>query len=223
MIEFLQNDWKDLLKDEFQKTYFGILELLIEEYYENSICYPPKELIFNAFNLCPLKEVKVVILGQDPYHGAGEANGLAFSVNDWIKIPPSLVNIFKELKTDLGTEIPMFGNLESWAKQGVLLLNTILTVEQNKAGSHQKKGWEIFTDSVIKKISDSTENAVFILWGNYAQKKIKLINNEKHLVLTSGHPSPLSANQGKWFGNHHFSKTNKYLISKNRSPINWQL
>lgn len=179
--------------------------------------------MFNAFTLCALSDLKVVIIGQDPYHGVGQANGLSFSVNDGITHPPSLVNIFKELQTDLGIPYPKSGDLSSWASQGVLLLNATLTVRAAEAGSHQKKGWEQFTDYVIKAISSENSDVVFMLWGGFARKKAKLINTKKHLILESGHPSPLSANRGYWFGNQHFSKCNTFLKSKRKSPINWQL
>jgi uracil-DNA glycosylase len=177
--------------------------------------------IFAAFNHCPFDKVKVVIIGQDPYHGFGQANGLCFSVNDGINFPPSLINIFKEIQSDLGLPIPISGNLERWADQGVLLLNATLTVRETEAGSHQKKGWETFTDAVIQKISDEKENIVFLLWGGFAQKKGAKINRTKHNVLESGHPSPLSSNRGFWFGNKHFSKTNSYLQSLGKETIKW--
>lgn len=222
MLNTIPASWQTILKSEFEKEYFKNLISGINKEYQNGICYPPKNLIFEAFNQCSLDDLKVVIIGQDPYHGKEEANGLCFSVNDSIKIPPSLKNIFREINDDLETIfITTSGNLISWAQQGVLLLNSTLTVKENQAGSHQKVGWETFTDAVIKKISDEKEHVVFLLWGNFAIKKGKNIDKNKHLVLESGHPSPLSANQGKWFGNKHFSKTNLYLKSINKKEIEW--
>ena len=222
MLNYLPTSWQNLLGEEFEKPYFLKLQSFVNQEYDSKICFPPKDQIFNAFNSCLLNDLKVVIIGQDPYHGEGEANGLCFSVADTIKIPPSLRNIFKEIAIDLDTIfIPENGNLERWAKQGVLLLNATLTVEKDKAGSHQKQGWETFTDAVISKINSEKSNVVFLLWGNYAHKKGAKIDLEKHLVLKSGHPSPLSANQGKWFGNSHFSKTNFYLKGVGKSEIEW--
>ncbi|WP_395053846.1 uracil-DNA glycosylase [Flavobacterium sp.] len=222
MLNSLSPSWNAILKSEIENDYFKDLILNVENEYEKGICYPPKNLIFEAFNQCFFEDLKVVIIGQDPYHGKGEANGLCFSVNDSIKIPPSLRNIFREINDDLETIfIPTSGNLQRWAQQGILLLNATLTVAENQAGSHQKLGWETFTDAVIKQISDQNENVVFLLWGNFAIKKGKNIDRNKHLVLESGHPSPLSANQGKWFGNKHFSKTNTYLKFNNKKEINW--
>ncbi len=189
--------------------------------YINFTCFPPKNQIFNAFNHCHFDDVKVVIIGQDPYHDEGQAHGLCFSVNDGIKHPPSLINIFKEIETDLGITYPKSGNLMRWADQGVLLLNATLTVRAHIAGSHQNKGWELFTDEIIKIISDKKENIVFLLWGGFAKKKVKLINPVKHKILLSGHPSPLSANRGYWFGNKHFSKANYLLQQVFLSPIQW--
>lgn len=217
----IASDWKDLIGEEFSKNYFQNLASFVKEAYQSTTCYPKGSQIFNAFDACPLNQLKVVILGQDPYHGYGQANGLAFSVNDNVAFPPSLVNIFKEIESDLNLPIPPSGNLIRWAQQGVLLLNATLTVEANKAGSHQKKGWEIFTDAVIERVSQEKEGLVFLLWGGYAKKKVKLINSTKHHVLTSGHPSPLSANRGFWFGNKHFSQTNTILIQQGSKPINW--
>lgn len=217
----IASDWKDLVGEEFSKNYFKNLASFVKEAYHSTICYPKGSQIFNAFNACPLNQLKVVILGQDPYHGYGQANGLAFSVNDNVAFPPSLINIFKEIESDLNLPIPSSGNLMRWAQQGVLLLNATLTVEANKAGSHQKKGWEIFTDAVIERISQDKEGLVFLLWGGYAKKKVKLIHSTKHHILTSGHPSPLSANRGFWFGNKHFSQTNTILIQQGSKPINW--
>lgn len=217
----LAADWRELLAEEFEKEYFQKLVHFVKEAYQTTSCYPKGSQIFNAFEACPLNQLKVVILGQDPYHGAGQANGLCFSVNDEITFPPSLVNIFKEIENDLQQPIPKSGNLERWAKQGVLLLNATLTVQANQAGSHQNKGWEVFTDAVIKHISAKKEDVVFLLWGGFAKKKVKLIDVSKHMILTSGHPSPLSANRGYWFGNKHFSKTNELLLSKGKHPIQW--
>ena len=219
----IHDSWKPILTPEFKTPYFLDLVDFVKKEYESKACYPPKEQVFNAFTLCPLSDLKVVIIGQDPYHGVGQANGLSFSVNDGIVHPPSLVNIFKELQTDLGIPYPKSGDLSSWASQGVLLLNATLTVRAAEAGSHQKKGWEQFTDYVIKAISSENSDVVFMLWGGFARKKAKLINTKKHLILESGHPSPLSANRGYWFGNQHFSKCNTFLKSKRKSPINWQL
>lgn len=213
--------WKPLLETEFEKPYFKNLSQFVASEYRSTSCFPPENQIFNAFNHCHFNDVKVVILGQDPYHDIGQAHGLCFSVNDGIKHPPSLINIFKEIESDLGIPYPESGNLSRWADQGVLLLNATLTVKAHQAGSHQNKGWEQFTDQVIKMLSDSKENIVFLLWGGYAKKKAKLINPSKHAVLTSGHPSPLSANRGFWFGNKHFSKTNFLLEQALLSPIEW--
>ena len=220
-IEVLPTSWYRFIKTQMEESYFASLRSTVEEEYEKEVCFPPKEQIFNAFQACPLEEVRVVIIGQDPYHGAGQANGLCFSVNDGIKIPRSLLNIFKELESDLGAPIPISGNLERWAEQGVLLLNAVLTVQEGKAGSHKKKGWEVFTDAVMEHINSECENVVFLLWGNDAQKKGRIVDTKKHLVLTSGHPSPLSANRGYWFGNKCFSETNAYLKSLGKSEIDW--
>ncbi|HRX11367.1 MAG TPA: uracil-DNA glycosylase [Draconibacterium sp.] len=216
----IEESWKALLSDEFEKDYFSALTNFVRDEYKTYKVYPPAKLIFNAFDQCPFDAVKVVILGQDPYHGPGQAHGLCFSVNDGIDFPPSLRNIFKELKNDLGKEIPLTGNLTNWAKQGVLLLNATLTVRANLAGSHQNKGWEQFTDTVINKINENKNHVVFILWGNYAISKSKFIDQSKHLVLSSVHPSPLSASRG-FFGNHHFSKANEFLEMHNLEPIQW--
>ncbi len=217
----IEKSWREILQNEFCKPYFNELTKFINQEYSNHICYPNENEIFNAFNKCSFKEIKVVIIGQDPYHGENQANGLCFSVNDNMKHPPSLINIFKELKTDINKDIPESANLISWANQGVLLLNATLSVRKGEAGSHQKQGWEKFTDSIISLISDEKENVVFLLWGGFAKKKGKNIDKTKHHILTSGHPSPLSANRGYWFGNKHFSKTNSFLQSKNISIINW--
>ena len=216
----ISESWKPLLKEEFSKPYFRNLADFVREEYRNYKIYPPGSQIFNAFDRCSFEQLKVVIIGQDPYHGPGQANGLCFSVADDIRVPPSLVNIFKEIRDDLGKAIPENGNLERWAKQGVLLLNATLTVRSNTPGSHQNKGWEEFTDSVIKLISDRKTNIVFMLWGAYAQRKGEIIDQSKHLVLASPHPSPFSANRG-FFGNRHFSKTNDYLSEKGFSPVDW--
>lgn len=218
----LNSEWKTVLSDEIQKPYFQDLIKAVDEEYQNQTCFPPKELIFAAFDHCSFKDLKVVIIGQDPYHGANEANGLSFSVNDNIRIPPSLRNIFRELNDDFGTVfLPTSGNLEHWAKKGVLLLNASLSVRIDSPNSHKHLKWNTFTDAVIQKISDEKDNVVFLLWGNFAQKKGSKIDRTKHLVLESGHPSPMSANQGKWFGNKHFSQTNDYLKSKGKPEIEW--
>ena len=216
-------EWENILQETFESEYFKALIHFVKSAYGSAKCFPPGKLIFNAFDLCPPEKTKVVILGQDPYHGPGQAHGLCFSVPRGVPHPPSLINIFKELEKDLKTPYPKSGNLSPWAKQGVLLLNTTLTVQANRAGSHQGKGWEKFTDQVIHILSNNYKNIVFLLWGSYAKQKIKIIDREKHFVLTSGHPSPLSANRGYWFGNSHFSKTNDYLTSKGKNPINWNL
>ena len=217
----IADSWKNILEDEFEKSYFLKLIDFVDSAYKNHKCFPKKEAIFAAFNYCSFNDLKVVIIGQDPYHGENQANGLCFSVHDEIKHPPSLINIFKELETDLGKEIPISGDLSHWAKQGVLLLNATLTVKAQEAGSHQKKGWETFTNEVIKQISDKKENVVFLLWGGFAKKKATLIDGKKHHILASGHPSPLSANRGYWFGNKHFSKTNEFLKSVGKEIIQW--
>lgn len=213
--------WKEVLHNEFEKEYFTRLTSFVkEEYAGPTPIYPPAKLIFNAFDHCPLNDVKVVILGQDPYHGAGQANGLCFSVNKGVAFPPSLMNIFKEIQSDMGTPIPQDGDLTRWSEQGVLLLNATLTVRASQAGSHQKRGWEEFTDAAIRELAERRENIVFILWGSYAQKKGAFIDRSRHLVLTSPHPSPLSAYQG-FFGNHHFSKANEYLVQHGKKEIVW--
>lgn len=213
--------WKQHLENEFKKPYFVDLANFVKHEYATQTCYPPGSQIFNAFDWCPFDNVKVVIIGQDPYHGPGQANGLCFSVNDGITHPPSLINIFKEISQDLGLPYPVSGNLERWAKQGVLLLNATLTVRANQAASHQNKGWEQFTDAVISTISKNKKQVIFLLWGGFAKQKLKLIDTTKHFVLTTGHPSPLSANRGYWFGNKHFSKTNFQLEQVGESPIEW--
>jgi uracil-DNA glycosylase len=217
----IHDSWKFYLQSEFDKPYFKSLTNFVKEEYSKHECYPPGNQIFNAFEQCHFKDVKVVIIGQDPYHDLGQAHGLCFSVNEAIKHPPSLKNIFKEIEQDIGVPYPKSGNLSRWANQGVLLLNATLTVRAHLAGSHQGKGWEVFTDAVIKTISDHKKNVVFMLWGGYAKQKIKLIDAKKHEVLKSGHPSPLSANRGLWFGNKHFSKTNFLLEQVLQSPVKW--
>lgn len=219
----IHSHWENILQDTFEAPYFKALIDFVKSDYTSTQCFPPGKLIFNAFDLCPPEKTKVVILGQDPYHGPGQAHGLCFSVPEGIPHPPSLKNIFKELENDLQMAYPTSGNLKSWAKQGVLLLNATLTVQAHRAGSHQAKGWETFTDRVIQLLSEQYEGLVFLLWGGYAKQKIKLIDADKHCVLSSGHPSPLSANRGYWFGNQHFSKCNAYLDYKGKTPINWQL
>ncbi len=213
--------WATQLKSEFEKPYFKELELFVKKEREHFTIYPKPEETFNAFQLTPLDKIKVIIIGQDPYHGPHQAHGLSFSVNYGIKPPPSLSNIFKELQNDINFKIPSHGNLTSWAQQGVLLLNATLTVRAGLPGSHQKKGWEVFTDAVIKLISDQKEHCVFLLWGNFAKTKSVLIDSSKHLILEAAHPSPLA--RGAFFGCKHFSKTNHYLASHQVNPINWNL
>jgi uracil-DNA glycosylase len=217
----LHSSWHNQLSEEFQAPYFKDLTSFVKSEYESKCCFPPAHQLFAAFEHCTYNDVKVVIIGQDPYHGIGQANGLSFSVNDGVALPPSLINIYKELQSDCQLPFPDSGNLERWAKQGVLLLNATLTVRQNEAGSHQNQGWETFTDAVIQSLSNSKENIVFLLWGGFAKKKGSQIDRARHLVLATGHPSPLSANRGHWFGNQHFSKTNEYLMKIGKSPINW--
>lgn len=216
----IESSWKEALQTEFDKPYFKDLTDFVRAEYASATIYPPASLIFNAFNLCPFSNTKVVIIGQDPYHGPGQAHGLCFSVNDGVQFPPSLQNIFKEIDADLGIPKPASGNLTRWAEQGVLLLNATLTVRAHQAGSHQKRGWETFTDSVIRILAEQKENLVFILWGAYAQKKGAFIDRNRHLVLSSAHPSPLSAYNG-FFGNHHFSQANQWLTQHGLSPVNW--
>jgi uracil-DNA glycosylase len=216
----IADSWKSRLSDEFAKPYFIQLTDFVRSEYRSATVYPPGREIFNAFNACTFDDVKVVIIGQDPYHGQGQANGLCFSVRDGVRMPPSLINIFKEIHQDLGKPIPTTGNLERWAHQGVLLLNATLTVRAASPGSHQNKGWETFTDVVIKKISDEKDHVVFLLWGAYAQKKGEVIDRNKHMVLMSAHPSPFSADRG-FFGCRHFSKANDYLRSKGLQEIEW--
>jgi uracil-DNA glycosylase len=217
----IAESWKHILQPEFEKPYFKNLVEFVKDEYTKFTCYPKGSDIFAAFDYCSFDDIKVVIIGQDPYHGIGQANGLCFSVHEGISHPPSLINIFKEIETDLGIPYPESGDLSRWAKQGVLLLNATLTVRAHEAGSHQKKGWEQFTDAVIASISQQKEDVVFLLWGGYAKKKGAKIDKKKHHVLTSGHPSPLSANRGYWFGNKHFSQTNEFLTHKNLSVIDW--
>lgn len=216
----IADSWKNILQQEFNKPYFKELANFVDEEYKNHQCFPRKDEIFAAFDFCSFDELKVVIIGQDPYHDENQANGLCFSVKEGMKHPPSLKNIFKEIATDLHQEIPQSGNLEKWAKQGVLLLNATLTVRAHEAGSHQKKGWETFTDAIIEKVSDEKEKVVFLLWGKFAESKTKLINLKKHTVLTAPHPSPLGAWRG-WFGSKHFSKTNLVLQNLQKATIQW--
>lgn len=216
----IEESWKKALADEFNKPYFEQLTAFVKAEYATTTVYPEGKNIFNAFNLCPLPNVKVVIIGQDPYHEPRQAHGLCFSVQDGVEFPPSLQNIFKEIESDLGTPVPPSGNLERWARQGVFLLNSILTVRAHQAASHANKGWETFTDEVIKQISDKTENVVFMLWGNYAKVKGKVIDTKKHLILNTVHPSPLSVYRG-FFGCKHFSRANQYLTEHGKTPIIW--
>lgn len=221
MYKTIRGSWKEELKDEFNKEYFKNLMQFVTMEYATSQCYPSVNHIFFALEQTSFENVKVVIIGQDPYHGPGQANGLCFSVGDGIAIPPSLKNILMEISTDLKTPVSMNGNLERWTQQGILLLNATLTVRAGQAGSHQNKGWEIFTDVVISRLSDKREKLVFLLWGAYAKKKGAIIDRTKHLILTCGHPSPMSANRGLWFGNKHFSTVNEYLIENEKAPIHW--
>lgn len=218
----IDESWYKVLREQFEAPYFADLKSFLVEEKQHYAVYPPGKLIFNAFNLTPFDKVKVVILGQDPYHGPGQAHGLSFSVPDGVQFPPSLLNIFKELNNDLGIPMAHSGNLEKWAREGVLLLNASLTVRAGQAASHSRHGWETFTDAAIRALSEEREHLVFILWGNYAIAKRALIDPFKHLILTSVHPSPLSASRG-FFGCHHFSKTNNYLIENNIEPIDWKL
>jgi len=217
----IEESWRKHIGGEFDKQYFEDLTAFVRSEYAQTRCYPPGSLIFNAFNLCPFDQVKVVIIGQDPYHEPGQAHGLSFSVNDGVPFPPSLQNIFKEIHDDTGSPMPTSGNLTRWAKQGVLLLNATLTVRAHQAASHQRKGWEEFTDAAIKALSGDRDHLVFILWGGYARSKSSLIDTSKHAILQSVHPSPLSANRGGWFGNHHFSLCNRYLQGWGMIPIEW--
>jgi len=217
----IEQSWKETLQGEFGKEYFKTLREFVKSEYQHAIVYPPPKNIFHAFDLCPFDSVEVVILGQDPYHGPGQANGLCFAVNEGVPLPPSLQNIFKEIESDLGQKLEhRTGDLERWAKQGVLLLNATLTVQAHKAGSHQGRGWEQFTDAVIRTLSEKRENLVFILWGNYAKSKANLIDWSKHEIIESAHPSPLSAYHG-FFGSKPFSKTNAHLIEHAKKPIDW--
>lgn len=213
--------WKAHLQSEFEQPYFADLVAFVRNEYQTQQVYPPGKLMFNAFDKCPFDQTKVVILGQDPYHGRGQANGLCFSVNDGVTKPPSLINIFKEIQEDLGQPFPASGNLERWAEQGVLLLNSTLTVREASPGSHQGRGWERFTDAVIKCINDEKEGVVFMLWGRYAQDKGKIIDPKRHFVLKAKHPSPMSANSGGWFGTKHFSQANNYLRGRGLKEIIW--
>ena len=227
----IEQSWGAALAVEFEKDYFKKLSVFVHDEYRQFVCYPPGQEIFNAFNLCPLDKVKVVIIGQDPYHGPGQAEGLCFSVKTGVQLPPSLVNIFKEVKADTGHVPPIItdemgkkmydGSLRRWASQGVFLLNATLTVREHLAGSHQRHGWEQFTDAVIRTVSDNREHVAFILWGGYARSKASLIDRSRHLVLESVHPSPLSANRGGWFGNHHFSSCNSWLQQQGITPVDW--
>jgi uracil-DNA glycosylase len=217
----IEHSWKELLAGEFEKPYFADLARFVKEEHAAGPTYPPGKLIFNAFACCPVDKTKVVILGQDPYHGPGQAHGLCFSVPEGVEQPPSLVNIFKEIRDDVGTPVPASGNLERWARQGVLLLNATLTVRARQAGSHQNKGWETFTDAVIRAIAGRDKPLVFMLWGAYAQRKGAFIDAKRHLVLSAAHPSPLSANRGGWFGNRHFSRANAYLRERGEEEIRW--
>lgn len=222
VIKSLSEEWNTLLANEFSKPYYIELTANVNKAYQTQSVFPPAKLLFNALQLCPFNKIKVVIIGQDPYHGKNQANGLCFSVNDGVKVPPSLQNIFKELKNDiLGFETPSSGNLEAWAKQGVLMLNSVLTVEDSLAGSHKNFGWQHFTDAIIELVNTKKQNIVFLLWGNFAISKAELIDKEKHLILTAAHPSPLA--RGAFFGNKHFSKTNNYLVEKGIEPISWKL
>ena len=217
----IEPTWKQQLGAEFDKPYFATLAEQVRQAYRMGPCFPPSRLVFNAFNLCPFNEVKVVIMGQDPYHEPGQAMGLSFSVPEGVAIPPSLQNIFKEIQADLGKPLPTSGNLTRWASQGVLLLNATLTVQAHVANSHQRLGWSVFTDAAISALSAHREHLVFMLWGGYARSKRSLIDGQRHLILESVHPSPLSANHGGWFGNHHFSKCNAYLQSHGMTGIDW--
>jgi uracil-DNA glycosylase len=220
MVVRIEASWERRFHGEFEKDYFARLTQFVRSEYATTTVYPPGKLIFNAFDLCPFDQVKVVIIGQDPYHGPGQAHGLCFSVNEGVPFPPSLRNIFKEIQDDLGTPIPATGDLTRWAKQGVLLLNATLTVRAGQAGSHQRQGWEEFTDAAIRALATERDHLVFILWGAYAQKKGAFIDRSRHLVLASAHPSPLSAYNG-FFGNKHFSRTNAYLVEHGETPIQW--
>ena len=216
----VEEGWREALADQWEAPYFGELARFVHDEYRNGTVYPPASQVFAAFDACPFEDVRVVILGQDPYHGPGQANGLCFSVNPGVRMPPSLVNIFREVSDDTGAPFPADGNLDRWARQGVLLLNATLTVREHMAGSHQRRGWETFTDAAIKALSDRREHIVFRLWGSYAISKRGLVDETRHLVLTSPHPSPLSAHRG-FFGNHHFSRANRYLSLHGLQPVKW--
>ncbi|MBR1563744.1 MAG: uracil-DNA glycosylase [Paludibacteraceae bacterium] len=218
----IDESWKQVLQPEFDKPYFELLTEFVRQEYKTKQIFPPSGLIFNAFDSCPFDKVRVVIIGQDPYHDVGQAHGLCFSVQDGVRVPPSLQNIYKEIESDLGhaSQCAPSGNLQRWAEQGVLLLNATLTVEAHRAGSHQNKGWEIFTDAAIKALSDKRENIVYMLWGSYAQRKASFVNSQKNLILKAAHPSPLSAYNG-FFGCKHFSKANQYLQQHGQQPIEW--
>jgi len=217
----IETSWKQQLAGEFEKPYFGLLTESVRQEYRQTTCYPPGPLIFNAFNLCPFDQVKVVIIGQDPYHEPGQAHGLSFSVQDGVMFPPSLQNIFKEIEQDLGTPVPQSGNLTRWAAQGVLLLNATLTVRAHLANSHSRLGWQTFTDAAIRALATHRQHLVYMLWGGYARSKAYMIDRQNNLVLESVHPSPLSANRGGWFGQHQFSRANAYLTSHGLTPIEW--
>ena len=217
----IDDSWRQHIGAEFEKPYFASLCNFVRQEYAKNTCYPPGSLIFNAFNLCPFDKVKVVIIGQDPYHEPRQAQGLSFSVADGVAFPPSLQNIFKEIELDLGKPIPASGDLTRWARQGVLLLNATLTVRAHQAASHQRRGWEEFTDAAIRALNADRNGLVFILWGSYARSKAQLIDRSRHLILESVHPSPLSANRGGWFGNHHFSRCNQWLVEHGEKPIDW--
>ena len=217
----IEESWKQHIGAEFEKPYFGQLVNFVRQEYATTTCYPPGREIFNAFNLCPFDRVKVVIIGQDPYHEPGQAEGLCFSVKDGVMMPPSLINIFKEIQDDQGVQMPPSGSLRRWAEQGVLLLNATLTVRAHLAGSHQRHGWEAFTDAVIQAVARDKEHVVYMLWGGFAKTKAQFVDPAKNLILQSAHPSPLSANRGGWFGNHHFSLCNQYLERTGQSPIQW--
>ena len=217
----IEPSWKEQLAAEFEKPYFAQLTQSVRQEYQQGACYPPGRLIFNAFNLCPFSQVKVVIIGQDPYHEPGQAHGLSFSVNDGVQFPPSLINIFKEISDDLGTPVPPSGDLTRWARQGVLLLNATLTVRAHQANSHAALGWQTFTDAAIRALASQREHIVYMLWGGFARGKAYMIDRQKNLVLESVHPSPLSANRGGWFGQHQFSRCNQYLEANGITPIAW--
>lgn len=217
----IEESWRQHIGGEFDKPYFAALAGFVRREYATGVCYPPGPLIFNAFNLCPFDKVKAVIIGQDPYHEPGQAQGLSFSVAEGVAFPPSLQNIFREIGQDLGKPAPPVGDLTRWARQGVLLLNATLTVRAHQAGSHQRHGWEEFTDAAIRALSARRDNLVFLLWGGYARSKSKLIDGSRHLILEAAHPSPLSANRGGWFGNRHFSRCNDYLRQHGKEEINW--